>query len=173
MKVILYMAISTNGMIARSDDDTSWISIAEWQSYSQAVQEAGYLIVGRRTYQILTNQPEFEELKDVRLIAVSHEDFPLLLPHHAIARSPQDALSAFSDANEVIVAGGGILNAAFLADGLVDEMYLDVEPIALGQGIPIFAGADFTQPLKLLGQKSITNDVIQLHYQVLKKGGAR
>ena len=70
MNVILYMAISANGMIAKSDDDTSWVSTAEWDSYSQTVRKAGCLIIGRRTYDILTKQPEFSELKEVQLIVV-------------------------------------------------------------------------------------------------------
>ena len=77
MKVILYMAISVNGIIAKGDDDTSWISKEEWDSYSLAVRTAGCLIVGRRTYHILTKQPEFAEFKDVKLVAVSHENFEI------------------------------------------------------------------------------------------------
>lgn len=71
MKVILYMAVSLNGMIAKSDDDTSWISKEEWDSYSLAVRTAGNLIVGHRTYNILTKQPEFSEFKDVKVITVA------------------------------------------------------------------------------------------------------
>lgn len=53
MKVILYMAVSLNGMIAKSNDDTSWITLEEWNSYSSIVRKFGALIVGRRTYNIL------------------------------------------------------------------------------------------------------------------------
>ncbi len=143
MKVVLYMAISVNGMIAKSNDDTSWISKKGWDSYSSSVRTAGCLIVGRRTYHILTKQPEFSEFKDVKLIVVSHEDFPTLAPNHIVAHSPKEALELLKNFKEVVVAGGGILNASFLAENLVDEIYLDVEPIILGEGIPIFKGKDF------------------------------
>jgi len=168
MKVILYMAISANGIIAKGDDDTSWISKEEWDSYSLTVRTAGCLIVGRRTYHILTKQPEFSEFKDVKLVAVSQEDFITLTPDHLIAHSPKEALDFLKDYKEVIVAGGGILNASFFAEKLVDEIYLDIEPIILGKGIPIFKDKDFEQKLKLIGQKKITDNEIQLHYQVLK-----
>lgn len=39
MKVILYMAISTDGYIARENDDTSWISTEEWDCYSSMIQK--------------------------------------------------------------------------------------------------------------------------------------
>lgn len=169
MKVILYMAMSANGMIAKSDDDTSWISKEEWDSYSLAVRTAGCLIIGKRTYDILTKQPEFSELKDVKLVTVSHMDFPLLSSNHLIAHSAPEALELIKEFDEVIIAGGGMLNATFLSENLVDEIYLDIEPIIIGQGIPIFKEASFQSSLKLLGQKNISNNEIQLHYQIIKK----
>ena len=168
MKVILYMAISLNGMIAKSDDDTSWISKEEWDSYSLAVRTAGNLIVGHRTYSILTKQPEFAEFKDIKLVVVTQDDFQTLAQNHLVAHSPKEALDFLKDYKEVVVAGGGILNASFFAEKLVDEIYLDIEPIILGKGIPIFKDKDFEQKLKLIGQKKITDNEIQLHYQVLK-----
>ncbi len=168
MKVILYMAISINGMIAKSDDDTSWISKEEWDSYSLAVRTAGNLIIGHRTYGILTKQPEFSEFKDVKLVVVTQGDFQTLAKNHLIAHSPKEALDLLKDFKEVIVAGGGILNASFLAENLVDEIYLDIEPIILGQGIPLFKDKNFERNLKLVGQKKISDNEIQLHYEVLK-----
>lgn len=168
MNVILYMAISANGMIAKGDDDTSWISQDEWDSYSRAVRQAGCLIVGRRTYTILTKQPEFAELKDVQLMVVTHQDFKTLAPNHFVAHSPREALEQLRDFKEVVVAGGGQLNAAFLAENLIDEIFLDVEPIVLGRGIPLFKGQDFERKLKLIGQKKISDNEVQLHYRVQK-----
>ncbi len=168
MKVILYMAISLNGMIAEQNDDTSWISPEEWNSYSLTVRKAGNLIVGHRTYNILTKQPEFAELKDVKCIVVSQKDFEVINPNHLVAHSPKEALELLKDFEKAILAGGGMLNASFLAENLVDEIYLDIEPIALGNGIPLFRGQDFSRKLKFLGQKTITDNEIQLHYEVLK-----
>ena len=162
------MAISLNGIIAKSDDDTSWISKEEWDSYSLAVRTAGNLIVGHRTYGILTKQPEFSEFKDVKLVVVAQENFQTLISNHLVAHSPKEALGFLKDYKEVIVAGGGILNASFLSENLVDEIYLDIEPIIFGKGIPIFKDKDFEQKLKFIGQKKITDNEIQLHYQVLK-----
>lgn len=162
------MAISINGFIAKTDDDTSWISKDEWDSYSAATQRAGNLIVGHKTYDILTNQPEFSELKDVKVVAVSHQDFKTLAPNHFVAHSPKEALQMFEGQKEVVVAGGGALDASFLSENLVDEIYIDIEPLVFGQGIPLFHGVDFERKLKLLGVKNLTEDEIQLHYQVLK-----
>lgn len=169
MKVVLYMAMSLNGMIAKSNDNTSWVSKEEWDSYSLAVRTAKHMIVGRRTYNILTKQPEFAEFKDVKLIVVTKSNFKTLSNNHTIAHSPKEALKMFKDAKEVIVAGGGILNHSFLRENLVDELYIDIEPIILGEGIPLFKGEDFERNLELIGQKNISKNEVQLHYKVKKQ----
>jgi len=171
MKVILgYTAISANGMIAKKDDDTNWISKEEWDGFGAMVRKAGNLIVGHRTYNILTKQEDYVQIKDIRLVAVAHEDFLLVDPRHKIAHSPKEAIELLKDFQEIIVCGGGTLNAAFLVENLVDEIYLDIEPILIGEGIPLFQGKDFVRNLKLLGHKKISKNEIRLHYQVLKHG---
>lgn len=163
------MATTANGMIARSDDDTGWISKKEWDSYSAAVRSAGCLIVGRRTYHILTKQEEFAELKDVKLVAVSEENFETLAPNHLVAHSPKEALELLKDFKEIIVAGGGMLNGSFMAENLINEIYLDIEPIAFGRGIKLFNDKEFETKLKLLETKKLSENELQLHYEVLKQ----
>lgn len=168
MKVVLYMAISLNGFIAKEDDNTSWISETEWNSYSVAVRKAGCLIVGRRTYHILTKQPEFAEFKNVKLVAVSNKPFVTIAHNHLVAYSPKEALETLKEFDTVVVAGGGILNSAFLKEGLVDEIYIDIEPIVLGKGIKLFDDEDFETKLELLGAKQLSSNEIQLRYKVVK-----
>lgn len=167
MKVILYMAVTANGMIAGIDDEARWLTAEEAASYCEIVRKTGCLIVGRRTYHILTKQPEFQEFKDAKLVVVSHDDVELVDSRHAVAHSPREAVALLFDFSEVIVAGGGILNAAFLAEDLIDEIYLDIEPAILGEGIPLFQGQPFERELKLLGIRMLSDNEIQLHYQVV------
>src|SRR3989338_916653 len=170
MKIILYMAMSLNGMIAKTNDNTSWITPEEWNSYSSTVRKAGALIVGRRTYNILTKQPEFKEFKNVKLVVVSKKQNPELVnDSHLIAESPEKALELLKDFKEIIVAGGGILDNSFIEKNLVDEVYVDIEPIILTKGIPLFAGEKIIEiNLKLIGQKKISENEIQLHYKIIK-----
>ncbi len=169
MKVIIYMAISANGMIAKSDDNTSWISKKEWYNYILITRKAGNLIVGRRTYNILTKQPEFSEFKNVKLVVVSKNNKPkIIASNHFIVSKPKEALKLLKNFKEVIVAGGGILNKSFIKEGLVDEIYLDIEPIMLGKGISLFREENFETKLELLNTKKISKNEIQLHYKIKK-----
>ncbi len=160
------MAISVDGYIAKKDDDTSWISTVEWNSYAAIIKKSRCLIVGHRTYDILTKQPEFAELGKIKIIIVSNKDFKTLDQNHQIAKSCKEAVGLLTDFEEVIVAGGGILNSSFMKERLVDEIYLDVEPIVLGEGIQLFKNADFEVKLELLETSKLSADEIQLHYKV-------
>ena len=163
------MATSVNGLIAKNDDSSDFITEVESQSYAKKVLKAGALIVGKRTYGVLSKQSEFQEFlkAGVKIVAVSHKNFEVN-PNHFVARSPKEALEILKDFKEVIVAGGSMLNVSFITENLVDEIYLDIEPIILGKGIPLFKEKDFERNLKLLGQKKISDNEIQLHYEVLK-----
>ena len=170
MKVILYMATTINGIIAKNDDSSDFLTKEESASYVNAVRTAGALVIGRRTYEILSMQPEFQEFikAKVKIVAVSNGSLKVKDPSHKVARSPKEALAFMEGSEEVIVAGGGKLNAAFLAENLIDEIYLDIEPAILGKGIPLFNGSEFERRLTLLGTKKITDNEIQLHYKVEK-----
>jgi dihydrofolate reductase len=170
MKVILYMTTTLNGFIAKHDDSAPFITPEESAGYVSAVCKAGALIIGRRTYEILSTQPEFQEFlkAGVKIVAVSQSEVALKDPGHAVAHSPHEALDLVKDFAEVVLAGGGQLDAAFIEQDLIDEIIIDVEPALLGQGIPLFNGGQFEKQLKFLGSKMFSENEIQLHYQVLK-----
>lgn len=171
MKVILYVAVTVNGLIAEEDDSADFLTETESASFVSAVRSAGALIIGRRTYEILSKQPEFQKFvkAGVKMVAVSHSnDLELKDPSHTIAHSPKGALDMLKDHAEVVVAGGAKLNASFMKVNLIDEIYLDVEPTIVGKGIALFAGGDFNVKLKFLGQRMLSDNEIQLHYQVIE-----
>lgn len=162
------MATNINGLIAKEDDNTSWISKTEWDAFSLMVRTSGSLIIGHRTYDILTKQPEFAEFEKVKLVVVSNKKFKTLSSNHLIAKSPKQAIELLQEFKTIIVAGGGILNSAFLKEKLIDEIYLDIEPCTFGKGIKLFKNENFEANLKLLETKRLSDDEIQLHYKVLK-----
>ena len=57
--------------------------------------------------------------------------------------------------------------AQFLAAGLLDEMYLHVVPIVLGDGERLFAGAgDNLEPVKVVASPTVTH----IKYRVVREG---
>lgn len=171
MKVTLYMAITANGFIAKENEDTSFVSEVEWDSFRKMIKTIGNMIIGSRTYEIMRDGGEFKNLENIRVIMVSENvNFQTITNNHSVAKASKDALAILEKEgfNTALVAGGETLNASFAAENLVDEIYLDIEPIVFGKGIRLFRENDFEAKLKLLETKKLSNDEVQLHYQVLK-----
>ncbi|MCX7778825.1 MAG: dihydrofolate reductase family protein [Patescibacteria group bacterium] len=170
MKVILYATSTINGYIAKEKDETPW-SNETWQAYYDLVKEKGNIIVGKRTYEIMKIIDEFEKLNYPFTVVVSS-----LVPPHQVnektifVNTPREALEVLKSKGfkEVIVGGGGILNSSFLRGDLIDEIYLDLEPLIFGRGIKLFSETETEAKLKLLAVKKITENVLRLHYQVVK-----
>lgn len=167
------MATTVNGYIAKENDDTSFVSESEveWDSFRKMIKSVGNMIIGSKTYAIIRDGGEFENLENIRVMIVSgNTNFKTIADNHSVAKNPQNALAILEKEgfNNVLVAGGGALNASFMAENLIDEIYLDIEPLALGKGIRLFAEKDFETKLQLLEVKNLSQNEIQLHYKVLK-----
>jgi len=165
MKVVLYMAITANGYIAKENNETPW-SDEEWQSFSEKVKEIKNLVIGRKTFEIMEHGKEFQKIGNPFTVIVSNQN----KNNSNFVNSPEQAIELLEEKNfsEILVAGGGKLNSSFLQKGLIDEIYLDVEPFLFGKGTKLFAENDFEIKLELLETKQLSKNVIQLHYRILK-----
>src|SRR5687768_13483128 len=144
MKIILMAAVTIDGKIARHDSHfVDWSSREDKKLFFQTSKRAGVIIVGNNTF----------------------KTFPSPLPgrlHVVLTRSIEGtasvpgAIEYTSDSPERIVAdleargyteavltGGAQVNALFLQAGLIDEIWLTVEPLIFGQGIDLFLGPEF------------------------------
>ncbi len=176
MNVVLYMAMTANGMIATLDDDTSWVTKTEWESFSGMIKKHGNMVLGRRTYEIMVKNDEFakSKLDKIKTVVVTHKPLKahnqksVSAVNSSMANSPQEALAILKKEGykTAMICGGGGLNTSFMKERLVDEIYLDLEPIIFGRGIRLFAEADFETKLKLIGTKKLSEHEIQLHYGV-------
>lgn len=172
MKVILFMAMSLNGIIAGEDGSEDFLSDANWQTFSDLAKLHGCFIIGRKTFEIVQKWPDYNfNTIDAKLkIIVSKKECPELEAPFVGASSPIDAINkaVAENFNSVILTGGSTLNSAFLSESLVDEIILNVEPAIIGSGIPVFAKGNFEKRLKLLDATKITDDILQVRYKVNK-----
>jgi dihydrofolate reductase len=64
----------------------------------------------------------------------------------------------------MIAYGGGALVSSLIAKGLLDELHLFVNPIAIGGGMPVFAlGAH--QRLRLVAARPFDCGITALHFE--------
>src|SRR3990167_2639618 len=167
MKVILYMTITANGYIARENDDVDFASDAEWDRFRAIANRIGNMIIGRRTYDVMKRDNQFSDLENVRKVVLTHETTTESKNIIFTDKQPKEILRHLESLgfNEVLVAGGGICNTNFMVENLVDEIYLDIEPVILGRGIKLFADDNFEINLELIEIKELTNNEVQLHYK--------
>lgn len=171
MRVILYMAMTANGFIAKKNGDTGFASQTEWRSFRAMIRQIGNMVVGRKTYALMQRNGELRSLESIRVIILTRTGaFRGDHSRHTAARSPETALRILKREGfqNVLIAGGGITNTSFAKQKLINEFFLDIEPVIIGDGIPLFRGLNFGMQLRLLGTKRLSRNELQLHYRVVK-----
>ena len=69
------------------------------------------------------------------------------------------------DGKNILIFGSPRASQSLLNEGLIDEFWLFVNPIILGQGMPLFKDITGTTKLKLVDSKTFACGVIALHYE--------
>lgn len=172
MKVILWMGMSLNGIIARENNEEDFISHDCWLAWLEALQEHGCLLFGRKTYEIVETWPKqyFDDLKGIKVIVISSNKNYLVGESFELVDSPHAALEKLTKEGfkRVILTGGSTLNSSFAKDNLIDEVILNIEPVIIGKGIPVFNPDVFDLKLELAEMKKSRGKTIQLKYRVIK-----
>ncbi len=70
---------------------------------------------------------------------------------------------------DIWLFGGAILTEAFMKEGLVDEIWMSVHPILLGDGKLLFHKRDSRINLTLLESKTYKTGLVSLRYSVNKE----
>lgn len=168
-KVILGLGISIDGYIARLNGAVDFLFMPKDYSMAPFFQTIDTAIMGRKTldaalkmgggsfggssmptYVLSRTKPAGE--RD-GLIFVNQ---PLSKLIQQIRKRP---------GKHIWMMGGGELARDFLKSDLVDELYLGIVPVLLGEGIPLFPAGFPQRNFKLLENKTFSKGLIALKYQ--------
>ena len=69
--------------------------------------------------------------------------------------------------------GGGELARDFLKDDVVDELYIGIVPVLIGEGIPLFPSGFPQREFSLLENKTFSKGLIALKYARTRKRSKR
>ncbi len=69
---------------------------------------------------------------------------------------------------DIIVYGGANFDSSLIEAGLIDELYLFVNPAAIGGGLSIFKSLSETQFFKLINAIAFECGIVLLHYEPKK-----
>ena len=69
------------------------------------------------------------------------------------------------DGKDIIAYGGGTFVSALIKHGLIDELNLFINPVALGAGMPIFRDLDSKQKFVLETSRAFSCGIVLLRYR--------
>ena len=144
IKVILIAAISADGKIAERTDQNSldWTSKEDTRFFIERTKQAGALIMGRKTFATI-GRPLKNRLNVIMTRDLSSSVVPAeagLLEY--TSASPVEIVKDLDARGylEVAICGGSSVYSQFLKEGLVQELYLTVEPVLFGGGVSLTSG---------------------------------
>ena len=70
--------------------------------------------------------------------------------------------------SDIMTFGSPSLVHTLMQLGLIDDYRINVNPVILGSGIPLFQGIKDRMPLKLVEARPFHSGVVGLHYQAIK-----
>jgi len=177
-KIIVYIATSADGFIARPDGDVGWLDrprVAGNYGMNEFYRSIDTVLMGRKTYEIglklgQTSYPgkrNFIFSRTLRQSAGTDVEF--------IAEDAGEFVKNLrtSPGKNVWLVGGSELIASLLDFGQVDEFIIHVIPLLIGAGIPLIEQRHRAVPLALLSARSFADGVVRLHYCVERRTGGK
>ena len=161
-KLILYMSQSLDGFAARRDGTMDWLARSSpyGPQRQRAVEEllgrTGLLVLGGRAGQNMarawpsSQSPTGEYMNALQKVVFSSTLTEVEWSNARVSDRPveEEIPELKAEAGKDIVVFGGASFARSLAGhGLIDEYRLIVQPVALGDGIPLLHG--LPEPLRL------------------------
>lgn len=169
-RVRLFVACSVDGFIAGPNDELDWLMGREGaeDTFSPFLAQIGAILMGRRTYDVVTGFDDVWPYGDTPLLVATHRP---LQPSRASVRPVSGTIvELVAEAREtagdrdVYLDGGTLIRTALDAE-LVDHATVTVVPEILGDGIPLFAGVSRRHALDLIHTRMIGAGLVQLEYR--------
>lgn len=170
-KVILYIAASLDGYIAKPHDDLSFLAIVQQEGedygYHEFINTVDTVILGRRTYDwVMTQVPEFPHA-DKDTYVMTRTARPAIGKTQFYTGSPEALLAKLkSEAGKhIFIDGGAEVVNELLKAKLIDEFIISIIPVLLGEGIRLFHDGRPEQSLSLVSARHFEKGLVQLHYR--------
>jgi dihydrofolate reductase len=171
MKVVLLMAMTLDGRIAKGPDHfPDWTGREDKRRFAALTRQAGVVIMGSRTFDTIGSPLAGRKNVVLTRDRTRRSTWPNLVFSPLAPRDLLDALAGegFSTA---ILAGGAVVNTLFAREGLIDEIEVTIAPKIFGRGPSLFA-EEFALELELMAMQPIGTDLVCLRYRVPRGGAA-
>lgn len=176
MNIVLAMVVSADGRITKGNNPNiyEWTSEEDQRFFSALIKKNNLIIIGSKTYDAAKQKIHLQRGK-LRVVLTRNPDryifdkipgqfeFSDETPRKLITRLEKIGYT------NCLLASGGTIASLFLQTGLVNEIYLTVEPKLLGFGKTVVADREIDISLTLKDIERLNKQgTILLRYKVNK-----
>ncbi len=171
-KVILYIACSLDGFIAKPGDDLSFLDLVakegEDYGYKEFTNTVDTVIMGRRTYEWVMSQVDEFPHADKESFIITREMRESIGNVHFYSDDLEALVIRLKQkkGKNIFVDGGAEVVRMMMERHLLDELTLSIIPVILGGGIRLFSSGIPEKGLELKSTKVFESGLVQLHYHV-------
>ena len=152
MAVFFYGCVTLDGYLAAADHSLDWLyetGDASETGYDEFYSSMDVTLMGRRTFR------ELERAGDPAAVYPATENY--VFTHEAlscpgftaVSMDPAELVRTLGPARNIWVVGGNTILAPLLEGDLVDHLILQVAPVLLGAGIPLFTQGEGMRRFRL------------------------
>jgi dihydrofolate reductase len=168
-KIILGLALSLDGMIEGPNGEYDWCFTDQDYGMQEFLAGVDSVLYGRKSYELLMRDfgkdNPFGQLKSYVFSRTMPPSENYTLVNGDIAKEIDKIRQ--SPGKNLWLFGGAELTSELLRMKLVDELWLSVHPIILGQGKPLFASLTERVKLELVSSKPYNTGLVSLTYKVV------
>jgi dihydrofolate reductase len=167
-KLILYIATSLDGYVARSSGAVDWLFTDQDYGYEAFYETCDRLLMGRNTYEQIKSwgdypYPDKQGFVFSQTIQQDRDD--------NVTFVSSDLVSFVNNlknqyGKDIWLVGGAAIAKTCLENNLVDKFILSIHPIILGEGIDLFPPPLPKINLKLEDLQVFNTGLVQITYQV-------
>jgi dihydrofolate reductase len=188
-KIYSFMHISLDGFVAGLNGEMDWIKVDEeiFDYTGKRISESDTALYGRVTYQMMENYwPTAGDKPTATKHDIEHSKWYSKVHKIVLSKTLKEAVltntkiisenlsdrineikqSRFDGGKDILLFGSPSATHSLIQLNLIDGYWLFVNPIILGQGIPLFVNIKDKIKLKLLTSRQFTCGVTELNYTV-------
>ncbi len=182
-KIVVFMHTTLDGFVAGPNGEMDWINVDEelFDFAGQQTDRADTALYGRVTYEMMDSYwPTAGDEPNASKHDIKHSQWYNSVTKVVVSKTLRESdlkntkvISSDLSNNinklkqqqgkNILIFGSPTTCHALMSFGLIDEFWLFVNPVVLGNGIPMFKGVE-NMKLKLIESNQCQSGVVGLHY---------
>ena len=185
-KLVSFMHISLDGFTTDSNGTMNWIKVDDemFEYAGKRTDASDTALYGRNTFQLMEDYwPTAADQPNPTKHDIEHSKWYKNVNKVVVSTTIKDAGSSNTliirkdlpaeirkmkqgIGNEIIMFGSPSLTHSLMEENLIDDYWLFVNPILVGQGIPLFKNIRQITALELISSQVFASGVVCLHYEL-------